>query len=70
MRAASLPLCMMSLIRNSRRRPGHPAGCEREILGGEPRASNGLTARASPITGVAVVLEVGASRADRLPRAR
>ena len=55
------PVCMMSLMRSNSLRPSEPAGCERAKSSAvKPRASSSAMASASPITSVAVVLEVGA----------
>ena len=58
----SSPVCIISLTRSNSLRPSAPPGCERAKSSAvKPRASSRATARASPITSAAVVLEVGAS---------
>ncbi len=58
----SSPLCIMSLTCSSSLRPSAPPGCDSAKSSCvKPRASSSATASASPITSVAVVLEVGAS---------
>ena len=60
-RGTAWPVCMMSAMWISRRRPSEPAGCERAKSSAvKPRASSNATASASPITSAAVVLAVGA----------
>ena len=57
----SAPACMMSNTRNNSRRPSLPPGCDRAKSSRvKPRASNKATAKASPMTNAAVVLDVGA----------
>ena len=58
----SSPECMTSFTFTNKRRPSFPPGWDNaKSLWVKPRASSNAIAMASPITRVAVVLDVGAS---------
>ncbi len=60
-RGRSAPVRMMSSTRRNSRRPNVPPGCERaKSVAVKPRASSSVTASASPMASIAVVLAVGA----------